>query len=177
MSEVSTLASLAAVFAQLSLLAFGGTNSVLPEMQRQVVEVHSWITAQEFAALFALAQAAPGPNMLVVTLIGWHVAALPGALVTTLGVAGPSSMLTFIAADLWHRFRDARWRKLVQAGLMPVTAGLVMASATLLIRTTSIDPVTTAITVAAAVLFLFTRLHPLMVLAASAALGALGVLT
>ena len=65
MSDVSTLANLAAVFAQLSLLAFGGTNSVLPEMQRQVVEVHAWVTAQEFAALFALAQAAPGPNMLV----------------------------------------------------------------------------------------------------------------
>jgi chromate transporter len=175
MSDMRTLASLAAVFAQLSLLAFGGTNSVLPEMQRQVVEVHSWVTAQEFAALFALAQAAPGPNMLVVTLIGWHVAALPGALVTTLGVAGPSSVLTFVATDVWYRFRDARWRRLVQAGLMPVTAGLVMASAALLIRTTSIGWGTGSITVVAALLFLFTRLHPLTVLAASAALGALGM--
>ena len=114
MSGVGALASLAAVFAQLSLLAFGGTNSVLPEMQRQVVEVHPWISAQEFASLFALAQAAPGPNMLVVTLIGWRVAALPGALVTTLGVAGPSSVLTFVSFKLWHRSRDAAWRKLVQ---------------------------------------------------------------
>jgi chromate transporter len=170
-SDVSTLASLAAVFAQLSLLAFGGTNSVLPEMQRQVVEVHPWDTAQEFAAFFALAQA--GPNMLVVTLIGWHVAALPGALVATLGVAGPSSVLTFVATDVWYRFRDARWRRLVQAGLMPVTAGLVMASAVLLIRTTTASWGTASITVIAAPLFLFTRLHPLKVLAAAAALGAL----
>ncbi len=177
MSDGRPLASLAAVFAQLSLLAFGGTNSVLPEMQRQVVEVHHWVTAQEFAAFFALAQAAPGPNMLVVTLIGWHVAALPGALLTTLGVAGPSSVLTFVATDVWYRFRDARWRRLVQAGLMPVTAGLVMASAALLIRTTSIGWGTVSITVIAALLFLFTRLHPLMVLAAATALGALGVLT
>ena len=176
MSDGRTLANLAAVFAQLSLLAFGGTNSVLPEMQRQVVDVHAWVTAPEFAALFALAQAAPGPNMLAVTLIGWHVAALPGALVTTLGVAGPSSVLTLIATDVWYRFRDARWRRLVQAGLMPVTAGLVMASAALLIRTTSIEWGTAAITAIAALLFLFTRLHPLLVLAA-AALGALGVLT
>jgi chromate transporter len=172
-SDVSSLASLAAVFAQLSLLAFGGTNSVLPEMQRQVVEVHPWVTAQEFAAFFALAQAAPGPNMLVVTLIGWHVAALPGALVATLGVAGPSSVLTFVATDVWYRFRDARWRRLVQAGLMPVTAGLVMASAVLLIRTTTVGWGTASITVIAAPLFLFTRLHPLKVLAAAAALGAL----
>lgn len=170
------LASLAAVFMQLSLLAFGGTNSVLPEMQRQVVQVHHWLTAQEFAALFALAQAAPGPNMLVVTLIGWQIAALPGALVTTLGVALPSSVLTFFGYGLWHRFRDANWRRLLQRGLMPVTAGLVMASAAVLIRSTSISIGTSALTVVATLLFLFSRLHPLLVLGAAAALGAMGLL-
>ena len=176
MNEGATLASLATVFAQLSLQAFGGTNSVLPEMQRQVVTVHHWVTAPEFAALFALAQAAPGPNMLVVTLIGWRVAALPGALITTLGVAGPSSVLTFIAAGAWQRFRDTRWRRTIQAGLMPVTAGLVMASAALLIRTTAVGWGTSLIIVTAVPVFLFTRVHPLLVLAAAAALGALGVL-
>jgi len=169
--------ALALVFMQLSLLAFGGTNSVIPEMQRQAVEVHHWLTAREFASLFALAQAAPGPNMLVVTLIGWRVAALPGALVATLGVAGPSSVLTFFAYRLWHRFRDAAWRRLVQRGLMPVTAGLLMASAALLIRTTSAEWGTAAVTVAATLLFLFTRIHPLLVLAIAAALGASGLLT
>jgi chromate transporter len=176
-SNASTLASLAHVFIQLSLLAFGGTNLVLPKMQRQVVEVHPWLTAQEFAALFALAQAAPGPNMLVVTLIGWHVAALPGALITTLSVAAPSSVLTFIGYNLWHRFRDTSWRRLVQAGLMPVTAGLVMTSAALLIGTTSTDWSNTAVAVVATALFLFTRLHPLLVLGAAAALGATGPLS
>ena len=126
--------TLAVVFMQLSLLSFGGTNSVIPEMQRQVVQVHGWLTAGEFASLFALAQAAPGPNMLVVTLIGWRVAALPGALVTTLGVAGPSSVLTFFGYRMWYRFRDAKWRRLVQRGLLPVTVGLLMASAALLMR-------------------------------------------
>lgn len=174
MSDGSTLLSLAVVCMQLSLLAFGGTNSVLPEMQRQVVQVHPWLTPHEFAALFALAQAAPGPNMLVVTLIGWRVAALPGALIATLGVAGPSSVLTFLAYGLWHRFRDAQWRRMLQAGLMPVTAGLIMASAALLIRTTSDHWATAAITVVATALFLFTRLHPLLVLAAGAALGVAG---
>lgn len=98
--------------------------------------MHPWLAAQDFASLYALAQAAPGPNMLVVTLIGWRVAGLPGALVTTLGVAAPSSVLTFIGYRLWYRFRDASWRGRIQAGLMPVTAGLVMASAALLIETT-----------------------------------------
>jgi hypothetical protein len=68
-----TLISLAIIFSQLSLLAFGGGNTILPEMQRQVVEVHHWMPASEFSALFALAQAAPGPNLMVVTLVGWPV--------------------------------------------------------------------------------------------------------
>lgn len=173
---MSTLAVLAAVFGELSLLAFGGTNSLLPEMQRQVVALHGWLTAQQFAALFALAQAAPGPNMLVVTLIGWRVAGLPGALVTTLSVSTPSSVLAYIGGHLWYRFRDAAWRRAVQAGLMPVTAGLVMASAAVLIRTTATGWGTAAVTLAATALFLFTRVHPLLVLAAAAVLGAAGVL-
>ena len=173
---MATLASLAAVFMQLSLLAFGGTNSVLPEMQRQVVEVHPWISAHEFAALYALGQAAPGPNMLVVTLIGWRVAALPGALIATLGVALPSSLLTFVTSSVWDRFRGAAWRRLIQAGLMPVTAGLLMASAVLLVRTTAIDPGTASVAVVATAVLLLTRVHPLLVLTVAACLGALGAL-
>ena len=92
------LAELASVFAQFSLLAFGGANAVLPEMQRQVVDVHHWMNAREFAALFALAQAAPGPNMMVVSLVGWRVAGFWGALVTTGAVAAPSSMLTLLVS-------------------------------------------------------------------------------
>jgi chromate transporter len=175
MSDPRVLASLAAVFAQLSLLAFGGTNSVLPEMQRQVVEVHHWTGAHEFAALFALAQAAPGPNMMVVSLIGWRVAGVAGALTTTIAVAAPSSALTLLVAGAWYRFRDKPWRGALQAGLMPVTAGLIMASAALLIRATTIDWTTGAVTVVATIIFLLKRLHPLLILGLAAALGVAGV--
>lgn len=176
MSDAGTLASLAAAFGQLSLLSFGGTNSVLPEMQRQAVEVHPWMSAHEFAALFALAQAAPGPNMLVVTLIGWRVAALPGALVTTLAVSVPSAALTFVTHGLWYRFRNAAWRAAVQRGLMPVTAGLLMASAALLIHATATGWGTALVTLVATAVYLFTRVHPLFVLGGAAALGAVGAL-
>jgi chromate transporter len=175
MTQPGTLASLAVVFSQLSLLAFGGGTSVLGEMQRQAVEVHGWMSAQDFAALYALAQAAPGPNMLVVTLIGWRVAGLPGALVATGALCAPSSVLTFFTAGLWYRFRDASWRRTMQAGLVPVTAGLIMGAAGLLARTTSATWPTALLTAAALVLFLTTRVHPLIVLAAAAALGAVGV--
>src|ERR1700726_257458 len=113
---------LALIFLQMSLLAFGGANAILPEMQRQVVNVNHMMDTHTFAALFALAQAAPGPNMMVISLIGWHVAGLSGAVLTTVCVIAPSSVLTFLVARVWYRFRDAPWRRAIQRGLFPVTA-------------------------------------------------------
>jgi chromate transporter len=176
MSGLAALPTLALIFAQLSLLAFGGGSSVLPEMQRQVVQVHPWMTSSEFAALYALAQAAPGPNMLVTTLIGWRMAGVSGALVATLSLCAPSSLLTFCTAHLWYRFRDAPWRALVQRGLLPVTAGLIMASAAVLTQSTTTGWQTAVLTAVATLVFLVTRLHPLIVLAAGAVLGMLGLL-
>lgn len=172
---MSTLLDLAMVYGQLSLLAFGGANAVIPEMQRQVVDVHHWMTPHEFAALYALAQAAPGPNMMVVSLVGWRVAGLWGALVTTGAVALPSSVLTLLVSGVWFRFKDAPWRKAIQAGLQPVTAGLIMASAALLIQTTVVDLSAAAVAIVAGGLFFFTRLHPLVILSGAAVAGAIGL--
>ena len=135
----ATLASLAAIFAQLSLLAFGGGNAVLPEMQRQVVEVHGWMDAAAFTSLFALAQAAPGPNLMICALIGWQVAGLPGAALSMLGIVGPASVLTGVTVSVWDRFRAAPWRRAVQAGIVPVTVGLVCASASLIVAQADTD--------------------------------------
>jgi chromate transporter len=171
------LISLATIYGQLSLLAFGGGNSILPEMQRQVVDVHHWMTAREFVSLYAIAQAAPGPNMLVATLIGWQVAGLSGALVATFAISWPSSLLTVAVSSFWFRFREARWRRTVQVGIVPVTVGLVMAGAALLTYTTSSSWGLLALTVVATVVFLRTKLHPLIVLAVATALGATGWLS
>lgn len=171
-----TALELAGVFGQLSLVSIGGINAVLPELKRQVVERHGWMTAGDFAALYALAQAAPGPNMLVSTLIGWHVAGPLGALAATGALVGPCAFLTWLVAGAWHRFRDRPWRLLVQAGLTPVTAGLVVAAAIVLSEATAVSAGHALLTAAAAVLLTATRLHPLWVLGAGAALGAAGVL-
>lgn len=165
---------LALVFGQLSLVAVGGVSATLPEMQRQVVAVHRWMDAREFAALFALAQAAPGPNMLIATLVGWRVAGLPGALAATLGIVGPPALLSYGVSGAWHRFRDASWRRRVQAGLTPVTVGLVMAAAATLSITTSDAPGTALVTAGTAAVLLATQLNPLWMLAAGAALGVAG---
>ncbi|GJE61732.1 chromate transporter [Methylobacterium trifolii] len=172
---IPTLFALGLIFAQLSLLAFGGGNTILPEMQRQVVEVHHWMSAQDFGALFALAQAAPGPNMMVVPLVGWHVAGWEGLLVASLAKFGPSSVLTGLCLHAWERFRDRPWRRVVQAGLVPMTVGLVTASAALITRSTAHDAVLAGIVALSAAVMLATRLHPLAVLGAGAVIGLSGI--
>ncbi|HEU5095522.1 MAG TPA: chromate transporter [Reyranella sp.] len=167
----ATLTALAVMFSQLSLIAFGGGNTILPEMHRQVTEVHHWLTDADFAALFALAQAAPGPNMMVAPLIGWHVAGLAGMLVSTVAIFGPSSILTAIALRLWRRFKDNPWRRAVQAGLVPVSVGLVAASALLIVRAADRTWILVAISAGVALVATRTRLHPLWLLAAGAVIG------
>ena len=170
---MSELGPLTSIFGQLSLLAIGGLAPVLPELQRQVVDVHHYIDRPTFAALYALAQAAPGPNMMVSTLIGLQVAGVTGAVVATGALIGPSSVLTYVTARLWHRFRERKWRRVVQAGLVPVTVGLISASAALLVATTTQGIVTAAVTAATAAIVVLTRWHPLWLLAGGALLGAL----
>jgi chromate transporter len=173
---VSELPALAAVFAQLSLVAIGGVNSVVPDLHRQVVDVHGWMTDADFVALFALAQAAPGPNMLISTLIGWRVAGLAGALVATFSLIGPPAVLAYTVASAWHRFRDRPLRAQIQAGVTPVTVGLVMAAAVLLCMTAATSLGAGLVTLATAFGLSVSRLNPLWFLAAGAALGAAGVL-
>jgi chromate transporter len=171
----ATLVAMALIFSQLSLLAFGGGNTILPEMQRQVVEVHHWMSAQDFSALFALAQAAPGPNMMVVPLVGWHVAGWPGVLVSSLAKFGPSSVLTGVVLGLWKRFKDRPWRRVVQAGLVPMTVGLVVASAMLITEATDHSWGLLAITALVAAAMAMTKVHPLWLLAGGALAGLVGV--
>ena len=170
------LAALAALFGQLALLAVGGVNAVVPEMQRQVVQVQGWMSARDFASLFALAQAAPGPNMLVVTLVGWRVAGMAGAAVATLSLIAPACLLTFMVAGAWHRFRAARWRVVLQAALTPVTVGLLLAAAVVLTRGAVHGVGGAAVCAATTAALLGSRMHPLWLLAAGTALGALGLL-
>lgn len=169
------LVALALLFAELSLLAFGGGPTVLPEMQRRVVEVHGWMAAAQFNALFALAQAAPGPNMMVATLLGWRVGGFWGAVVATAAMFGPSSVVTAVALRVWERFRLAPWRRAVQAGLVPVTVGLVAAGAALIASTAATTPTLAGVTAVVAALSVATRLHPLWLLGAGAVFGLLGV--
>ena len=162
-------------FGLLSFLAIGGVNALIPEIHRRVVDVYQWMSNAEFAQAFAISQASPGPNMLIVSVIGWKVYGFLGALVATLAICAPSSVLTFAIAHVWDRFRDAPLRAAIQRGLAPVTVGLVLASGYVLARTADETLPAYAITAATAALALITRVHPLWFLITAAALGAFGV--
>ena len=169
------LFELAAQFFVLSLLSIGGANAVIPEIHLRAVEIHRWMTDEDFAQLFALSQAAPGPNVLIVGLVGWKVAGVLGGVVAMLAMSGPSSVLTYGVAHAWERWRDAAWRIAIQRGLAPVTVGLILSSGYILIRTADHTWIAYAITAATLLLSLSTRLHPLWLLAVAAVLGGTGV--
>ncbi|MBB3770770.1 chromate transporter [Angulomicrobium tetraedrale] len=176
MSDDSPITALVLHFLLISLLAVGGANAVLPEMHRQVVEVAGWMSNAEFARTFAIAQAAPGPNMLVVTLIGWQVAGAWGALAATLAMCGPTCVLAYVVGGLWHRFREARWRRVVQGALVPLAIGLIAASGVVLAQGAARSVPTALFTAATAIVLYLTRISPLWMMALGAGLGALGLI-
>jgi chromate transporter len=170
----TALAELSLQFLALSLMSFGGANATLPDIQRRVVDVHHWLTNAEFTQMFALSQAAPGPNVLVVSLIGWKVAGVVGGIVAMASMCAPSSMLTYWVAHASDRFRASPLRIAIQRGLVPVTVGLIVASGYVLMRTTDHSVAAYGLTLVTAMVVTLTPLHPLWLLAAGALLGVAG---
>jgi chromate transporter len=175
-SEIGTLLTLAGYFALLSLFAIGGANAALPEMHRLAVEVMHWMDDRQFADMFAIAQVTPGPNVIVVTLIGNHVAGLPGALVATVAMCGPTCLFAFFVGRVWDRLKDAPWRMTIQAALVPVSIGLIGASAAVVARATAQSAVAVAVTAVTAVVTYSVRVNPLWLFAAAALLGLGGLM-
>ena len=170
----SPLTTLFGYFALLSLFAVGGANAAIPEMHRVAVDVMHWMTDRQFADMFAIAQVSPGPNIIIVTLIGYHVAGIAGAAVATGAMCGPTCLLAFLVARTWDRFKDAHWRISIQAGLVPVSLGLIGASAFVLARAADNNVYAGAITAVTAVVAFATRLNPLWIFLAGGLLGLSG---
>jgi chromate transporter len=170
----SPLALLFSYFALLSLFAVGGANAAIPEIHRVAVEVMHWMDDRQFADMFAMSQASPGPNVIIVTLIGYHVAGLAGAAVATLAMIGPTCALAFLVERVWGRYKEARWRRALQAGLVPVSLGLISASAFVLARAADHTVMAGLITAATAAVAFATRINPLWLFAAGGVLGLTG---
>jgi chromate transporter len=160
-----TLWLLFITFVPMSFLSVGGGASVLAPIHHQAVEVYGWITQREFVDMFAISRASPGPGSILVTLIGWKVAGWPGALVASLGIFVPSSFLCYGVTKAWNRARGTRIHTALEKGLTPVAAGLMMAGALAIIRSSDAG-VLGWIVAAASTAAMYWRgsLHPLLVL-------------
>jgi chromate transporter len=169
------LLTLGLQFALMAVLAFGGANAVVPEMHRLAVEAQGWLTERQFADMFAISQAAPGPNVMIVTLMGYHVAGFWGAVVTTVAMCGPTAVAAACLSRTWDRFRDAPWRIAVQAGLVPISVGLVTASAIVLAGVADRSVAAVIITAATAAVAYWTRWNPLWLIGIAGLAGFAGL--
>lgn len=161
--------TLAAVFAPLSLVTIGGGQATIAEIQRQVVDVHHWMTAQDFLNDFAISRLAPGPGSLLVTLIGWQVGGIWGAIVGTLSIFGPTAFLIYGVAYMWRRHQGARWQLALEAGLRPVAAGMILAAVYVLFLSLEGGWAARSIAVISTVLVMRTRINALLLVGGGAA--------
>lgn len=175
MNPTSQIWTLVWTFALMSFFAVGGANSAIPEMHRVAVDINHWMTDRQFADVFAISQLSPGPNVLIVTLIGYSVAGIFGALAATLAMCGPTAILAYYVSGLLRRSSRSRWPAIIQAALVPLSIGLMGASALILALTSDQSWIAALLTIVAASLAFATKLNPFWILAAGGLLGFAGV--
>jgi chromate transporter len=167
------LVELGLYFGLLSLISVGGMPSVMPEMQRYVVDVKGWLSPSEFIQAFAVGQAAPGPNVLIASLIGWKVAGLAGALVALGAMCFPAAVVAWWVAELWDRFKDSPWRRAIQRAIAPIVVGMILSGGVVLATPGSPDWRLWLIAAASAAGMLASNVSPLWLLAGGGVLGAM----
>jgi chromate transporter len=183
--------ALLAQFLSLSLLAVGGAITTAPDMHRYLVTQQHWLSEAQFSSSIALAQAAPGPNVLFIALFGWQVglnaasvsglpiwaSALLGVSISMLGTLLPSTILTVSVARWGHRNRERRVVRAFKQGMAPLVIGILIATGVILATAQGTSPdhwplwLLTAVTT---LLVWRTRIHLLWLLGAGAVLGGLG---
>jgi chromate transporter len=179
---MSTYLQIAGLFAMLSLLSIGGGNVVLPEMHMQAVKGHHWLTDSQFADVFSISQAAPGPSILIVTMVGYGagltVGGIPGGmiggLIATFAMVTPAATLTYAVTLVWQKAEKSKLRHAVEKGFAPLTVGLIMASALVISRAADHDWRAYTLTAIATLIFVFTKTNPLIVVFAAGVVGYFG---
>ena len=170
--------ALFAHFTVLSLLSIGGAITTASDMQRYLVGERGWMSDADFTTSVAIAQAAPGPNVLFVAVLGWQLAGLAGLLAAMLGIMLPSTVLALAASRFSERHRATRGVRAFNAGLAPLTVGLLLATGTVLLEPYLRQPAQRVAAIALAAFtvlaMLRTRIGPLWLIALGAAVGALG---
>jgi chromate transporter len=161
-------------FLAMSMLAIGGALATSPEIHRYLVEQRGWISDTQFSASVALAQAAPGPNLLFVPVLGHAIAGLPGAMVALAGMLLPSTTLALLASRWGRKRRDTRGVRAFVAGMAPVTIGLLLSAGTVLVVPLATNATAWLLVAVTVALSVTTKISPVWLIAAGAAAGAAG---
>ena len=163
-------------FMLLSVLSVGGALAASPEMHRYMVEEHRWLSHQQFVDGITLAQAAPGPNILFVMLLGWQAGGWLGAAATSVGILLPSSLMTFYANRWRAANHTTRLVRAIRLGLSPIAIGLTGAAGWIIASNNNINFKLMLLTAVTIVVVLRTRLNPLWLIGMGALLGTAGML-
>lgn len=179
---MSVFLALIGLFGSLSLMSIGGGNTVLPEMHLRAVADHHWLTNSQFADIFSISQAAPGPSILIVSLVGYAAGlqvagvagGLAGGVVATVAMVLPAALLMYLVTRSWQRAQESKLRKAVEKGFAPLTVGLILATSLVMSRAADHDWRAYLLTAAATVIFVRSEVNPLLIVAIAAVLGYLG---
>lgn len=176
MDEPITLWEIALHFGLLSLMAVGGGVVLLaPELHLYVVDIHKLMTSEQFAAAYSIAQVSPGPNLLYVSLLGAQIAGWPGAILITLAVILPTSVVTLLFVKASARHGDSALGRAMRHGLVPLSVGLLFAGAWVLGVASSLNGRGLAVVAVTILLMLRTKLNPIVLISAGAIAGMLGL--
>jgi chromate transporter len=173
MERPLTLLTLQLLF--LSSVAVGGFITVVPDLHRFVVDAHGWMSDRTFVTLFALAQASPGPGVILVTLLGWEIAGALGATSATVAACLPTLVIAYAASRFWSRFNKVGWYLTLERGIAPFAVGMVLATAVLLTKSAATEWQDYVIAGGTVIFMLASRRSPLIPLAIAAAAGLAGL--
>lgn len=183
LSDLGTLAQVLWQFLSLSLFSLGGGNTLLAEYHHLAVAQFCWLTSTQFADLYALAEAAPGPSSMLVGLLGLGAGWREGPFWAMLCAYGaeaaillPSTLLMVMACLSWKRLEHSPWRVAFERGLGPITLGILFAVGLKILRTADTNWAGVVVSVLVCVLMLRTRISPLWFMAVAGVLGGLGVI-
>jgi chromate transporter len=172
--DAGVLGSLFLHFGMLSLLAVGGAITTAPDMQRYVVGERGWLSDAQFTTSVALAQAAPGPNLLFVAVVGWNIAGLAGVAATLAGSLLPSTTLALAASRFGEQRRDSRAMRAFTTGMAPLTLGLLLATGWVLTEPVRSSLGAMLLVPLTVLLLVGTKISPIWLVAMGALAGALG---
>jgi chromate transporter len=168
---VNQVSTLVGVFVILSLLTWGGGMAAFPELQKQAVDVHHWLTSEQLDDLYGVGQIAPGPNMMMIVAIGERVAGLGGAVAVLLAFFGPTAVIAIAVGRFWIRLESWPWITSVQRGLAPVSIGLLLAGCLTFAKEAVTGSMTVLIAVIVFVAVLRSRINPAVLVLGAALIG------